>query len=119
MTRFVVPIEKNWQRRSADRSGVEWIITMRDGQLLRTKVVRTTKPRFRRGGPVNSLKAFRRALAHGTAGYYGLLECKVCHGEDPECRFCTDGIPRHVCGDCNQPLPACPCFGTMRQRVSA
>ena len=92
----------------------EWIhVTRRVGEEpVLVKVVRTGSFRNRQGQTINELASIRRALAHHRAGYVGPLQCKLHEGEGADCKFCWEGIPKFVCGDCNEPLPACRCLRT-------
>lgn len=109
---MIVPPNTNgrWSRNCCDSHGNLHVITTLNGVNIKTKVVMTQPVRNGKGQPITSPKAIRRALAHHYAGYRGKLVCKLHEGESSDCRFCIRGIPKHVCGDCNEPLPACRCM---------
>jgi len=58
-------------------------------------------------------RAIARALAHHVTGYRGSLSCRLCAGRSSDCWACRDGVPRFVCGDCDEPLPNCRCLRRM------
>jgi len=115
----VLPLDTKgrWSRPVVDAHGRDYIITTLHGKTIKTRVVRSRYIKNSKGTVLKSAKAIRRALAHGVGCYRGSMVCKICKGQNEECHFCISGIPKNVCGDCNQPLPGCAClYFVMREK---
>jgi hypothetical protein len=100
----------------------DFIVTTLGGENIKTHVVRNRYIKNAKGQELKTPQAIRRALAHHIGVYKGSMLCKMCHGreefelEDGQvliCRFCIKGVPKNVCGDCNEPLPGCKCLHHM------